>query len=167
MLTPSGLATALEQYAAQVENWSGPKDALPIFTMWDMSNEAEGYPCRALLTDADGQVGCGLRGGGAPKGCRSWPQRDNDVFARMEPWCSYSFDAEGVRSGTCNRCMDHVAPSTGAMLMIRECCENEENLVLQEKDPERPDVEVRVCKKCDRRHITVEADAGDFTAFVQ
>lgn len=38
------------------------------------------------------------------------------------------------------------------------CCREPENLELRPQDPERPDLELRVCARCGRRHFELTVD---------
>jgi hypothetical protein len=43
------------------------------------------------------------------------------------------------------------------------CCRVEENLIAR-NDPERPEVTIRVCRQCRRRHIVATLDPGRIAA---
>jgi len=63
---------------------------------FDMTDEANGYPCIHLT-----ESGCDIQAT-KPELCSSFPENINQL--RYIETCSYSFDSEGNRSGTCDNC---------------------------------------------------------------
>ncbi len=45
--------------------------------------------------------------------------------------------------------------------VLRICCADVRNLQLYPRDPRRPGVTLRVCRVCGRRHIEMNAEAGE------
>jgi hypothetical protein len=44
---------------------------------------------------------------------------------------------------------------------MENCCQrahDENTLITQPKDPDRPDITIYTCPECDRRHIVLEVD---------
>jgi Fe-S-cluster containining protein len=63
---------------------------------WDMTNEAEGYPCERLGVD-----GCRIYEV-RPDCCHNFPNSPK-LLSKL-PTCSISFNDKGEKIGTCNRC---------------------------------------------------------------
>ena len=64
---------------------------------WDLTNPEEGFPCINLTA-----AGCAYHNTTKPWACSRFPSRERSL--EFIPNCSYSFDSQGVRSGSCNRC---------------------------------------------------------------
>lgn len=66
------------------------------FMQFDMTNEADGYPCVHLEEN-----GCNIHET-KPHGCDLFPLEEDDVG--FSAGCNYVFDDNGNRSGSCNGC---------------------------------------------------------------
>ena len=64
---------------------------------WDMTNEAEGYPCENLSINN----GCSIYEN-RPQCCRNFPNTPKSLIKL--PTCSISFNDEGEKVGICNGC---------------------------------------------------------------
>jgi hypothetical protein len=72
----------------------------PLFG-WDLTKPEEGFPC-INLHEEDG--GCHYHeSGNKPDRCKRHPVKESDV--QFITTCSYNFDENGVRTGTCDSCM--------------------------------------------------------------
>jgi hypothetical protein len=52
---------------------------------------------------------------------------------------------------------------------MEKCCitaHENDTLLTQPQDPERPDIVIRLCPDCSRRHIEVTVDPLDLSVFV-
>lgn len=76
---------------------------------WDMQNPGEGYPCVALKEDGT----CGWHEAnhtdmksGKPINCKMFPMNEDQLTNAAYPirTCSYTWDAQGNRSGVCDGC---------------------------------------------------------------
>jgi hypothetical protein len=75
----------------------------PADPIWgfDLTKPEEGFPC-INLHEEDG--GCHYHeSGDKPDKCKRHPVKESDV--QFINTCSYSFDENGVRTSTCNKCM--------------------------------------------------------------
>jgi Fe-S-cluster containining protein len=66
------------------------------FMQFDMSNDAEGYPCVHL-----GEEGCTIHPS-RPSQCASFPLEEKSI--EFCTGCSYTFSENEKRSGSCNGC---------------------------------------------------------------
>ena len=66
------------------------------FMQFDMTNETDGYPCIHL-----GENGCNIHET-KPESCSLFPLEEENI--KFSVGCSYVFDENGNRSGTCNGC---------------------------------------------------------------
>lgn len=59
----------------------------------------------------------------------------------------------------------HVARFTvqGGESALQWCCRQPENLTREHQMPQRPDLTIRVCRRCGRRHFTMVAEPGVIT----
>ena len=72
----------------------------PLFG-WDLTRPEDGFPCINLEEDG----GCSYHeSGDKPERCKAYPISEADL--RYIDTCSYSFDENGERTGTCNICME-------------------------------------------------------------
>ncbi len=53
--------------------------------------------------------------------------------------------------------MGSPTPTVYANGAVSECCREQDNLVLQAQGP-KPEMSIRVCKVCERRHYTLKLD---------
>jgi hypothetical protein len=73
---------------------------IPDDPLWgfDLTKPKEGFPCVNLGVD-----GCSYHPDGKPDRCKKFPVLEQHVI--LAPTCSYQFDEEGNRTGSCNRCI--------------------------------------------------------------
>ena len=67
---------------------------------WDMTNETEGYPCEKLNND-----GCTIYES-RPNCCINFP--NSPKLLNRLPTCSISFNDQGEKIGTCDKCDSEV-----------------------------------------------------------
>ena len=77
---------------------------------WQLQDRANGYPCTGLLPNGKckyHKAGQTIHdAGGKPVACKMFPIEANSI-TNMQA-CSYTFDENGVRSGTCDGCRGKV-----------------------------------------------------------
>lgn len=73
-----------------------PSDPKGNFMQFDMEDEANGFPCVHLT-----ESGCDIHET-KPPSCTVYPSKESSIEYCVG--CSYTFDENGNRSGTCNGC---------------------------------------------------------------
>lgn len=78
-----------------------PEGAGEFDVQYDMSKEADGFPCKHLDESLPNGACC-TNYENRPPSCVSFPTSESRISTL--PNCSYTFDEDGVRTGTCNGC---------------------------------------------------------------